>query len=92
MKGVITIFLLPYEFEDFAITLNALKRNSAFLDKDIYLKVDITLCLSDEMTDWETSILPKEYIAERVAELCKVYIDWCEYLTKLLLHRSYNIR
>lgn len=79
MKGIISIFLLPFEFEDFAGTLFSLKRNSTFIDKSVLLKIDITLCLSDEMTDWTTSKLPKEYVIERVLELCRVYLDWCEY-------------
>jgi hypothetical protein len=79
MKGIITIFTLPYELEDLAGTLERLKRNAAFVDKSVYYKVDITMCLSNEMTDWENSKLPKEYIQERTQELCQKYLDWCEY-------------
>jgi len=79
MVGVIPIFVLPYEIEDFARTLNLLKRSSVFIDECFKLKVDITLCLSEEMTDWDASELPKSYIQERVEELCSVYLDWCEY-------------
>ena len=43
MKGVISIFCLPQELEDLALTLNGLKRNSVFLDDDIKYKVDITM-------------------------------------------------
>ena len=65
MKGVITIFAMPQELEDLALTLNMLKRNSAFVDTSVQYKVDVTMCLSDELTDWENSKLPKEYIKER---------------------------
>ena len=41
MKGVITIFCLPQELEDLALTLNGLKRNSVFLDGSVNYKVDI---------------------------------------------------
>jgi hypothetical protein len=35
MKGVITIFALPQELEDLALTLNMLKRNSIYLDPSV---------------------------------------------------------
>jgi hypothetical protein len=37
------------------------------------------MCLSDELTNWEESFLPKDYIWQRTAELCKKYLGWCEY-------------
>ena len=79
MKGVITIFAMPQELEDLALTLNMLKRNSVFRDKDIDYKVEITMCLSNELTNWEESFLPKDYVWQRSAELCKKYLGWCEY-------------
>ena len=79
MKGIISIFVMPQELEDLALTLEKLKRNSAFIDETIQYKVDITMCLSDELTDWENSKLPKEYIKDRSIELCQKYLDWCEW-------------
>lgn len=79
MKGVITIFCLPQELEDLALTLNGLKRNSVYLDGSIRFKVEITMCLSDELTDWESTKLPKEYIKDRTTELVEKYLDWCEW-------------
>jgi hypothetical protein len=79
MKGVITIFAMPQELEDLALTLNMLKRNSVFRERDIDYKVEVTMCLSDELTNWEESFLPKDYIWKRTAELCKKYLGWCEY-------------
>lgn len=79
MKGVITIFAMPQELEDLALTLYNLKINSVFLESGINYKVDVTMCLSDELTDWENSKLPKQYIKERTEELCKKYLDWCEF-------------
>lgn len=70
---------MPQELEDLALTLNMLKRNSVFRDKDIDYKVEVTMCLSDELTNWEESFLPKDYIWQRTAELCKKYLGWCEY-------------
>ena len=60
MKGIITIFALPQELEDLALTLYNLKRNSIYLDPDTQYKIDITMCLSDELTDWSKTKLPKE--------------------------------
>ena len=70
---------MPQELEDLALTLNMLKRNSVFREKDIDYKVEVTMCLSDELTNWEESFLPKDYIWQRTAELCKKYLGWCEY-------------
>jgi len=79
MKGVITIFALPQELEDLSLTLYNLKRNSVYLDPQDKYSVDITLCLSDELIDWNSSILPKDYIEQRTIELCNKFLDWCEY-------------
>jgi hypothetical protein len=79
MKGVITIFTMPQELEDLALTLNGLKRNSVYLDGTINFKVEITMCLSDELTDWENTKLPKEYIKNRTIELVEKYLDWCQW-------------
>jgi hypothetical protein len=77
MKGLISIFVMPQELEDLAQTLDRLKRNAAFLDDSVKFKIDITMCLSDELTDWNKSRLPKEYIKERTEELVEKYTDWC---------------
>jgi hypothetical protein len=89
MKGVITIFAMPQELEDLALTLNMLKRNSVFRDRDLQYKVEITMCLSDELTNWETSALPKEYIWQRTVELCKKFLSWCDY--ELNIETGYKI-
>jgi hypothetical protein len=77
MKGIISIFVMPQELEDLALTLDRLKRNSVYLDGSANYKVDITMCVSDELTDWGNSKLPKEYIKERTIELVETYLDWC---------------
>jgi hypothetical protein len=79
MKGVITIFALPQELEDLALTLYNLKRNSIYLDNSVSYKIDITMCLSDELTNWPETKLPKEYIQERTTELATKFLDWCEW-------------
>ena len=77
MKGIISIFVMPQELEDLALTLDRLKRNSIYLDGSVQYKIDITMCLSNELTDWENSKLSKEYIKERTIELVEKYLDWC---------------
>jgi hypothetical protein len=77
MKGIISIFTMPQEIDDLALTLERLKRNSAYIDNSIQYKVDLTMCLSDELTDWENSKLPKEYFKDRAVEMCEKYLDWC---------------
>ena len=77
MKGIISIFVMPQELEDLALTLERLKRNSVYLDGSVQYKIDITMSLSDELTNWENSKLPKEYIKERTTELVEKYLDWC---------------
>ena len=77
MKGIISIFVMPQEIDDLALVLERLKRNSVFIDSSVKYKVDITISLSDELTDWENSKLPKEYFKERSIELCEKYLDWC---------------
>jgi len=79
MKGIISIFAMPQELEDLALTLNMLKRNSIYLDNSVEYKVEITMCLSNKLTDWDNSKLPKEYIKERTEELVSIFLDWCEY-------------
>ena len=79
MKGIITIFALPQEIEDLSLTLYNLKRNSVYLDNNVKYKIEITLSLSDKLTNWEKSSLSKNYIKERSLELCQKYLNWCEW-------------
>ena len=79
MKGIISIFVMPQEIDDLALTLERLKRNSAYIIDKFQYKIEITMCLSDELTNWENSKLPKSYFEERTKELCAKYLDWCSY-------------
>ena len=91
MKGIISIFVMPQELEDLALTLDGLKRNSVYLDGSVQYKIDITMCLSDELTNLEESTLPKDYIWQRTAELCKKYLGWCEYELRIETESEINI-
>jgi hypothetical protein len=79
MKGIISIFALPQEIEDLAGTLEKLKRNSVYVVDKFEYKVEITMCLSNELTNWNETKLPKSYFEDRVNELCAKYLDWCSY-------------
>jgi hypothetical protein len=75
MNGLVTIFVMPQEIDDLHITLLNLKRNVAALPTDIQLDLHLTLCVSDELTDWSSSKLSKEYVLskfETILPLC----DW----------------
>lgn len=85
MKGVITIFALPQELEDLALTLHMLKRNSAYPYEGVNYKVEVTMCLSDSLTDWGKSKLPKEYVRERTGELCDKFLSgWSQYHLRIM--------
>ena len=92
MKGVITIFLLPFEVEDFGVTMANLKRNSVYLNDDnVEIKLDVCMCTSDEMTDWQKSSLTKEYIEVRTTEIFNMYSDWAKYKSLRFEHHDYTI-
>lgn len=76
MKGVITIFALPQEMEDLGLTLERVKRNAVHLDKSIHYRIEVTMCLSDQLTDWSSTKLPKDYIRERTTELFNQLASW----------------
>lgn len=74
-KGLISIFAMPQEIDDLHINLLNLKRNIALLPRDVEMDIDITLCLSDEITDWEHTKLPIEYFSEKFQSLLPL-MDW----------------
>jgi hypothetical protein len=75
MKGIVTIFVMPQEIDDLHITLLNLKRNVSLLPDDIELDLHLTLCVSDELTAWQSSSLPKEYVLEKFNALLSL-CDW----------------
>lgn len=77
MTTVISIFTMPQELEDLVQTLEKLKRNSTFVPETYKIKIHITMCLSDELTDWNKTFLPKSYIKDRTQEAVEKYLDWC---------------
>jgi hypothetical protein len=79
MKAVISIFALPGEIDDLALLLQLVKRNSLFLSGTVRYRVEVTIALSDELTNWTETKIPQEYFAERARELCENCLNWCEY-------------
>jgi len=73
-KGLISIFALPYEIDNLQTTLYNLRRNYAVMSGNEF-GFDITLCLSDELTDWEFS-LPKSYFEDKFKQITDKLCDW----------------
>jgi hypothetical protein len=73
-KGLISIFVLPHEIDNLHVTLYNLRRNAALLQGQEF-GFDITLCLSDTLTDWELS-LPKEYFAHKFRDITDKLCGW----------------
>ena len=71
----IILHCLPREIDELERIVNHLKRSSHFLGKDDEVILDFTLNLSDKLTDWETSQLPKEFFADKF-EMMKQKCDW----------------
>ena len=71
----IILHCLPREIDELERIVNHLKRSSHFLSPDDEVILDFTLNLSDKLTDWETSQLPKEFFADKF-EMMKQKCDW----------------
>ena len=90
-KGLISIFALPHEIDNLHLTLYNLRRNAAHISTDVTYGLDITLCLSDEMTNWESSKLPKQYFIDKFEQITSTVCNWAtpesitiEYGTEIL--------
>lgn len=79
--GLISLFVLPHEIDSLHLILYNLRRNAVYLSKDARMGLDITLCLSDSMTDWEKSKLPKEYFADKFTEIIDKLCRWSDWIT-----------
>lgn len=75
MRIVISIFALPYEIDELENTLIQLRRASYYIDPNIEWVIDVTLSLSDKMTNWKKSSLPKSYFEEKFLKL-STQMDW----------------
>lgn len=76
-KGLISIFVLPQEIDNLHLTLYNLRRNAEYLPDNVQYAFDITLCLSDELTNWSQSQLPKEYFTDKFSSIIKL-CEWTQ--------------
>lgn len=74
-KGLISIFSMPQEIDDLHLTLYNLKRNISMLPHDVEMDLDLTFCMSGELTDWENTKLPQEYFLSKFHALTPLW-DW----------------
>jgi len=66
---------LPREIDDFDRMLDQLHRSAHFLEKDDEVVLDATLNLSDKLTNWEQSNIPKEFFLAKW-EMMERKADW----------------
>jgi hypothetical protein len=60
-------------------TLISLKQNSLFINKEKYhIILDINFLISDYLTNWDESILKKDFFLNRLKHLQNYYMDWCD--------------
>jgi hypothetical protein len=80
-KVAIQIFPMVNEIDYLERTLLLLKQASAYIDKDkFYVILDVTLPISDYLTDWNNSVLKQDYFTNKFENL-KKYADWCDEYT-----------
>jgi len=75
-KGLISIFALPQEIDTLHLTLYNLRRNAEFLPKNVSYTFDITFCVSDELIDWNKSILSKKYFIDKFNSITETLCKW----------------
>jgi hypothetical protein len=61
----IIIHLLPREIDEFDRMVNTLTRGSYFMEEGTEIIMDVTLNLSDRLTDWENSTIPYGYFVNK---------------------------
>lgn len=76
MRTLISIFALPEEIDELERTLIQLKYSSKYLDKSHEIIIDVALGLSEQLTDWNTSRIPKDFFYSKFKQL-KEYTSWC---------------
>jgi hypothetical protein len=67
---------LPYEIDELENTLNQLRRAQYYSPKGIDWNLDVTLCTSGEMVDWNKSSINKKYFVDKFLKL-SYHTDWC---------------
>lgn len=67
---------MPYEIDELENTLNQLRRAQYYSPKGIDWNVDVTMCVSDKMVDWNKSSINKKYFIDKFLKL-SYHTDWC---------------
>ena len=67
---------MPYEIDELENTLNQLRRAQYYSPKEIDWNLDVTMCTSDEMVDWNKSSINKKYFVDKFLKL-SYHTDWC---------------
>lgn len=75
IRGLVSIFAMPQELDDLHLTLYNLKRNVSMLPHDVEMDIDLTFCMSAEITDWDATKLPREYFLDKFYTLSPLW-DW----------------
>lgn len=77
-KVLIQIFFMINEIDYLERILLLLKQSSIHINKQkFYVILDVTLPISDYLTDWNNSILKQDYFINKFKNLEK-YANWCD--------------
>jgi hypothetical protein len=76
MRIVASIFSFPHEIDELEILINNLRNASYHLSNNTEIVLDITVCLSNKITDWNKSSIPRQYFEDKILKL-SAHIDWC---------------
>lgn len=71
----IVVHLMPQEIDWFEWQLRQLKIGSYHLEKEDRVLIDVTLNLN--LTDWDKSLIPKQFFITKLLQL-ETLCDWCE--------------
>lgn len=71
----ILIHILPQEIDQLEQTLIQLKKNSVYVGKDEFL---VEVILNNNLTDWDNSILDKNYFETKLFRLEKLAKSWAK--------------
>ena len=76
MRIVASIFCLPHEIDELEILIYKLREASYHLSTNSEIVLDVTVSLSDSITNWKQSSIPRHYFEEKLLKLSSS-IDWC---------------
>ena len=76
-KIVISIFCLPFEIDELENTLTQLKKSSYYLSGKNQWVLDVTLGISSELIDWNSSKINPNFFVDKFRKL-QSSSDWCQ--------------